>query len=359
VKRHAYGLETSFEAEAGSGGRLITFNAEYDALPGIGHACGHNLIATSSLAAFVATAEALRASSIAGRVRLLGTPAEEAGGGKIKLIKAGAYQGVDASLMAHPGPGRMSGMGSTVPVDGVSATRSLARKQVMVTFTGLTAHAGLAPWKGSNALDAIVASYVNISLLRQQIPPTARVHGVIRDGGKEPNIIPDSARLEYFVRDVTAASVNDLARRVEKCFVAGAEATGCTVKVVWDEENDYKDLVPNMVLAELFTAHMEDLGKNYHCDGRGEGMGASTDMGNVCYEVPGFHCGFSVGPDVPGASPHNPNFTAAAGTRNAFVNAMECAKGMALTALDILSNDDCASRMAREFVQEFQTKSML
>lgn len=235
--RHAYGLATSFEASYGSGGCLIVFNAEYDALPGIGHACGHNLIATSSIAAFIATAEALKNSKLPGRVRLLGTPAEESGGGKIKLIKAGAYRGVDACLMAHPGPADMKNMSSSAApsVDGVAATRSLARRHVKVDFVGKNAHAGLNPWDGRNALDAVVASYVNISLLRQQLPPTARIHGVIRQGGNEPNIIPDSASLEYFIRDSTASSVDSLAKKVESCFEAGALATGCEVRCTWDE----------------------------------------------------------------------------------------------------------------------------
>lgn len=359
VTRHAYGIETSFEAESGRGGRLIVFNAEYDALPGLGHACGHNLIATGSIAAFIATAEALKHSGLAGRVRLLGTPAEESGGGKIKLISAGAYHGVDACLMAHPGPSLMTGMGTSEPMDGVSATRSLARKQVRVTFRGLSAHAGLAPWKGRNALDAVVASYMNISLLRQQMQPSARVHGVIKNGGHEPNIIPDEASLEYFIRDSTAASVNELAHRVEACLRAGAQATGCGIDILWEDKSDYKDLVPNMVLARLFTNHMGSLGKEYLLDGRIEGMGASTDMGNVCYEVPGFHCAFSVGADVPGASPHSPNFTAAAASTTAFVNTLQCAKGLALTAFDILSDDDLAQEMHQEFLQEFGAKSRL
>lgn len=237
VTRHAYGLETSFEASYGSGGRVIVFNAEYDALPNIGHACGHNLIATSSIAAFIATAEALRKSNVPGRVRLLGTPAEESGGGKVKLIKAGAYRNVDACLMAHPGPSNMTAMSSIAKpsVDGIAATRSLARKQVKVDFFGKNAHAGLNPWDGRNALDAVVASYVNISLLRQQIPSTARIHGVVRQGGDEPNIIPDSASLEYFIRDSTASSVDNLATKVENCFNAGALATGCEVRCTWNE----------------------------------------------------------------------------------------------------------------------------
>lgn len=352
-RRHAYGLNTSFEVESGDGGKLVVFNAEYDALPGIGHACGHNLIATSSIAAFLFAAELLKVSSIPGRVRLLGTPAEESGGGKIKLITAGAYVGVDACLMAHPGPSEMKGMGAKGFVDGVSATTSLARKQVAVTFRGQNAHAGLAPWNGRNALDAVVASYVNISLLRQQIPPTARIHGVVRQGGAEPNIIPDSATLEYFIRDTSAASVNDLANRVEKCFQAGALATECTVECVWNEEADYKDLRPNMTIAEVFTRRMATLGKQYLCDGRAHGMGASTDMGNVCYEVPGFHCGFSVGSEVKGASPHDPKFALAAGTKSALDNALQCAMGMAMTAYDILTDKTVQLQIREEHIENF------
>ena len=223
------------EAEYGTAGRIVVFNAEYDALPGIGHACGHNLIATSSIASFIATAEAIRDNGIKGRVRLLGTPAEESGGGKIKLIRAGAYRGVDACIMSHPGPASSPHGDRKSISDGVASTRSLARKKVIVTFKGKNAHAGLNPWDGTNALDAVVASYVNISLLRQQIQPTARIHGVIRNGGMEPNLIPDEASLEYFIRDASAASVDDIAKRVEACFNAGAKATGCGMECSWDE----------------------------------------------------------------------------------------------------------------------------
>lgn len=210
---------------------MVVFNAEYDALPGLGHACGHNLIATSSIAAFLAAAEVLRHGKLKGRVRLLGTPAEEGGGGKIRLIEAGAYQGVDACLMAHP-TGRLSPEG-TRKVDGISAAKSSARRQLEVTFKGQNAHAGMSPWHGKNALDAVVSSYVNISLLRQQLPPSARVHGVIRAGGAEPNIIPDTTSLEYYLRESTVESIQDLSRKVEACFKAGAVGTGCTLECDW------------------------------------------------------------------------------------------------------------------------------
>lgn len=235
MTRHAYGIETSFEVEYGTAGRIVVFNAEYDALPGIGHACGHNLIATSSIASFIATAEAIRDNGVSGRVRLLGTPAEESGGGKIKLIKAGSYRGVDACIMSHPGPASSTHGDVKSISDGIAATRSLARKKVNVTFKGKNAHAGLNPWDGTNALDALVASYVNISLLRQQIQPAARIHGVVRNGGMEPNLIPDEACLEYFIRDASAASVNDIAKKVDACFSAGAQATGCSLECTWDE----------------------------------------------------------------------------------------------------------------------------
>lgn len=235
VTRHAHGLETSFQVESGREGRVVVFNAEYDALPGIGHACGHNLIATSSIASFIATAEAMRHSNAIGRIRLLGTPAEESGGGKIKLINAGAYRDVDACLMSHPGPATVTGSCSPKPLDGIAASRSLARKKVNVTFRGRNAHAGLNPWDGANALDAVVSSYVNISLLRQQVSPTARIHGVVRNGGAEPNLIPDVAALEYFIRDASAQGACNIANKVDACFQAGGTASGCVVECVWDE----------------------------------------------------------------------------------------------------------------------------
>ncbi|RMZ79864.1 hypothetical protein DV737_g3267, partial [Chaetothyriales sp. CBS 132003] len=342
VKRHTYGLETSFEAESGHGGRLVVFNAEYDALPGIGHACGHNLIATSSIAAFIATAEALRNSGSEGRVRLLGTPAEEGGGGKVRLIREGAYVGVDACLMAHP-------MGC-MPTnhDGIASARSLARRQVMVTFQGRNAHAGFSPWNGKNALDAVVASYVNISLLRQQLPTTARVHGVVRKGGAEPNIIPDSTSLEYYLRGNTFPQVEELSGKLQACFEAGALATGCKVDCAWQLDNDYKDLCPNAVLSREFTRHMHAFGRDYLEDGGPDATGGgSTDMGNVSYEVPGFHCAFSVGTTEPTVQPHTPEFTAAAGTKLAFERTLDCAKGMAATAYDLLVHSDL---MEEDFV---------
>ncbi|RMD40595.1 hypothetical protein DV735_g4536, partial [Chaetothyriales sp. CBS 134920] len=344
VTRHAYGIETSFEAESGQGGRLVVFNAEYDALPGIGHACGHNLIATSSIAAFLATAEALRSTGAEGRVRLLGTPAEEGGGGKIRLLRAGAYTGVDACLMAHP-------LGFIAPgVDGISAGHTIARRQVMVTFQGRNAHAGMIPWNGKNALDALVSSYMNISMLRQQMPPSARVHGVVRHGGAEPNIIPDSTSLEYFLRDTTFAKVEDLTPKVQACFDAGALATGCQCHCDWQLDNDYKDLNPNIPIAQQFTKHMTHFGRDYMDEG--PFGGGSTDMGNITYELPGFHCAFTIGNDDPKVQPHTPEFAAAAGSPAAFERTLDCGKGMAATAYDLLTQPNLMEEAWRTFKAE-------
>ncbi|KAI8652323.1 Peptidase M20 domain-containing protein 2 [Fusarium keratoplasticum] len=352
VTRHAYGLETSFEVECGQGGKLVVFNAEYDALPGLGHACGHNLIATSSIAAFLATAEVLRHGKLKGRVRLLGTPAEEGGGGKIRLIEAGAYQGVDACLMAHP-TGRLSPEG-TKRVDGISAAKSSARRQLEVTFKGQNAHAGMSPWHGKNALDAVVSSYVNISLLRQQLPPSARVHGVIRSGGAEPNIIPDTTSLEYYLRESTVESIQDLSRKVEACFKAGAVGTGCTLECDWHSDKDYMELCPNTAISTEFTRHMKAFGREYLEDSGKPPMGASTDMGNVTFLVPGIHPMFSIGIEDPLIQPHTPEFAAAAGTKEALESALDCGKGLAATACEILLGPELSTKAWEEFHRDVE-----
>lgn len=218
----------------GQGGRVIAFNAEYDALPGIGHACGHNLIATSSIAAFLATCEAMSAlftDEIGYTVRLLGTPAEEGGGGKLHLIDAGAYKDVDACFMVHPFP-VLSGAPDLLSSSSCSG-QYLANDKVEVTFAGKPAHASAAPWEGVNALDAVVAAYVNISLLRQQILPTQKIHGVVLRGGERPNVIPASTTLDYYIRSETVKTLKPLTEKVIKCFEAAATATGCTVEYTW------------------------------------------------------------------------------------------------------------------------------
>lgn len=211
-------------AESGFGGHLVAFNAEYDAMPGIGHACGHNLIAMMSIASFIGVAQALKASGKAGRVRLIGTPAEEGFGGKIKLIEAGAYNDVDACLMTHPGP--------SVAADGLAGDAympTLASHKFNVHFTGKNAHAAMSPWEGINALDAVVLAYTGISVLRQQMHPEDRIHGVIAQGGERPNVIPDRTLLNYYLRSATLQSADTLYARAKRCFDGAALQTGCEV----------------------------------------------------------------------------------------------------------------------------------
>ncbi|KAK2603159.1 hypothetical protein N8I77_009637 [Diaporthe amygdali] len=340
VVPHAFGLETAFSAEYGLGGRLIIFNAEYDALPGIGHACGHNLIASASLAAFLGTAAALKTSRSPGRVRLLGTPAEEGGGGKLKLIEAGAYRGCAASLMVHPGPGyRLS-----APVRGVSYVPMLANVKKRVHFTGREAHAAMAPWEGANALDAVCLSYNAIAMLRQQIRPYERIHGVFRQAGDRPNVIPAHCTVEYYVRSDTKAHAETLWLRVLKCFEGAALATECKFEV--ETLNSYADVRASKKLCEAYVDAMPR--GTVHPSEPSDFLAGSTDMGDVCYECPGFHGAFGIDTQV-GEGNHTKGFAAVAGTDESFDRAVECGKGMALVGWRMLTDDGFAGQVFREW----------
>lgn len=233
VQKHTYGLETSFEAEFGQGGRLVVFCAEYDALPGIGHACGHNLIATSSLAGFLSTVDAIKDLKVPGRIRILGTPAEEGAGGKAKLIEAGAFnppEDIAAAIMAHPVASHQ--IGGESDCSGLAGFKLIASHKFRVEFSGKTAHAAGEPWKGRNALDAAVAGYNNIALLRQQIQPDERMHGIIEVGGTVPNVIPEYTRMNWNIRSPTIKRCDELLGRAKACFEAAASATGCTMNYI-------------------------------------------------------------------------------------------------------------------------------
>ncbi|KAJ5620363.1 hypothetical protein N7510_004347 [Penicillium lagena] len=356
VRRHAYGLETALEVEYthGSGGRVIAFNAEYDALPGIGHACGHNLIATSSIAAFIATCEAMKAkiesSGVSGfTVRLLGTPAEESGGGKVRMLDNGAYKNVDACLMVHPvpmAPGNPDLFSMATVIEG----GFLANDKVKATFTGKPAHAAAAPWEGINALDAVVAAYVNISLLRQQILPTQKIHGVIVNGGDRPNIIPMSATVDYYIRSPTLKSLKPLTEKVLKCFEAAATATGCKLELDWGIS--YNDLKTNLPICESYVSAMRAMGHHTLLDNSGQKSalaGASTDMGNVSYAVPGFHGIFTI--PTEGVN-HTPQFTSGAGSPEGFQRCISCAAGMAIVACQFLVDDHFAEEVKKDFQKQ-------
>lgn len=345
VTPHAYGLETAFSTEVGSEGRLVIFNAEYDALPGIGHACGHNLIASSSFAAFLGAAAALKASGKPGRVRLLGTPAEEGGGGKLKLIAAGAYKGAAASLMVHPGPGHK--LDDTVR--GVAFVRMLANVKMRVYFTGREAHAAIAPWDGVNALDAVCLSYNAVSMLRQQIRPYERIHGIFRSAGERPNVTPAECCVEYYIRSQTRTGAEALWQRVLNCFEGAALATGCEMRA--EELNSYADVRPS---APLCSEYVEVMPKGTVAYAEpADFLAGSTDMGDVCYACPGFHGAFGIDTQE-GEANHTKGFAAAAGTDDSFERAMECGRGMALVAWRVLSDDDFAEKVHREWVEDMK-----
>ncbi|KAI8664126.1 Peptidase M20 domain-containing protein 2 [Fusarium keratoplasticum] len=342
VQRHAYGLDTSFVAEAGSGGRLVIFCAEYDALPDVGHGCGHNLIATASITAFVGAASALLALGIAGRVRILGTPAEEGGGGKVKLIDAGAFaDDLSAALMCHAMPAHQVKDGKA----GIAAFRTLASRRLGMEFFGKNAHAGQEPWSGINALDAAVSTYTTVSMLRQQIKPHQRVQGVIEEGGKVPNIIPDYTRMTWGVRSFSSSEVDALSERVEACANGAAKASGCTVKIT--RAVPYKELRVNEALSMAYVSEMASLAKDvlYEED---EPSSAGTDMGNVSHVVPSFHGIFAI-PTPPGVPCHNRAFADAAGTIEAHREAVKAGKGMAMVAIRVLDDADLAARVKHDF----------
>lgn len=336
VERSAYGLKTAFRATAGSGRPAIAILCEYDALPGIGHACGHNLIAASGVAAGIGAAAAIPAGQ--GTVIVLGTPAEERCGGKVDLINAGAFADIDVAMMVHP-------IGGRNVAAGVAATRWLptAIHALNVRYIGKNAHAGAAPWEGVNALDAFVLAYNAISVLRQQVPPSARIHGIVTKGGEAPNIIPDLVEARFFVREATMASLEALERRVLACFEGAATATGCRLEHDW-EGNAFSDMIINSALIEAYERHAAATGLDVYS--QPVHAGGSTDMGNVSYVVPSIHPMFGIATED---GNHTPGFTAGAGRPEAEDVMLKAAKAMAHTAVDVATTPPLLEQVRDEF----------
>jgi len=332
VETGAYGLETAFAAEFGSPrGPCVALLAEYDALPGIGHACGHNLIATSALGAALALAPL--ASTLPGRVRMLGTPAEERGGGKELMAREGAFDGVDAALMMHPSSVNLVSM------------PCIAMSEVEVVFHGVSAHAAAMPERGVNALDALVLAYQGIAALRQHIRATERIHGIVTDGGQAPNVVPERAAGRFYVRAANAQELAPLKLRVEGCFRAGAAATGAEAEIRWDPA-DYLDIHYNEPLATAFRSNAESLGRVFFpFEKLPASIQGSTDMGNVSYRVPSIHPMLAAAPLH--CTIHNPEFAKWAASELGDAAAIDGAKALAMTALDFLF-DTALQRSARE-----------
>jgi amidohydrolase len=317
TQRSAYGLETAFVARAGNEGPTVGVLCEYDALPGIGHACGHNVIAAAGLGAGLAAAAL--SEELGGRVRILGTPAEEGGGGKVFMMREGAFDGLDAAIMVHPADHDLPSL------------TTLAIHRLVATFHGAASHAAAAPEQGRNALDAAVLGYVNIAALRQHIRPEERVHGVFTDGGGKPNIVPQRAAMEWYVRSPTTEGLLALENRVLDCLRAGAAAAGCTMEHHWIDPA-YAEMVDDADLLESYRRHAAALGRPL---GRPEELGhvvGSTDMGNVSQVVPAIHPMIAVAP--PGVSIHTPEFAAHARGEAGDRAVIDGAKARAATVRD-------------------------
>jgi amidohydrolase len=333
VVRGAYEIETAFAARAGDAGPLVAVCLEYDALPGLGHAGGHNVIAAAGLGAGLAAAAA--AGEAGGRVVVLGTPAEEGGGGKVLMAQRGAFDGVDVAMMVHPSGADLTLM-STVAITTLD-----------VEWSGASAHAAAAPWKGRNALDAAVLGYVGVAALRQHIQPTDRVHGVFTAGGDKANIVPEHAAMQWMVRSATVAGLAPLRDRVVAALEAGAAATGCTM--TWRAVGcDYAEMRDNDAVIDLYRANMAALGRVVE-DPRhgGTQVLGSTDMGNVSHLVPSIHPMVRVSPvDVP---IHSREFERWAGGEEGDAAVLDGAKAMAMTIADLWTSPDDLAAARAEF----------
>jgi amidohydrolase len=331
VERSYTGIETAFRAIFGSGRPNVCVICEYDALPEIGHACGHNLIAEAGVAAGLGLKAALESSNAPkGRLTVMGTPAEETLGGKINLVENGAFKDVDIAMMVHPAP------------YSILKTQFIACVEMKITYTGKAAHAAAFPWEGVNALDAAVMAYTSISVLRQQMKPDHSIHGVITNGGTKPNIIPEKASMEYFIRAPTRSEVYAFIKKVRACFEAAAIATGCQVDI--EECSSNFDMKSNNTLAANYHENYQALGG---CEMIEEWREiGSTDMGNVSYSVPSIHPMYKIGS---GEVYHTRDFTTVTNTPEAHAETLVAAKAMAHTCIDVLTTDGLLERIRKEF----------
>jgi amidohydrolase len=335
VEHGVGGLPTAFRATIpGSGpGPTIAILAEYDALPGIGHACGHNVIATAGAGAGAALATALGTLPFAGRIQVIGTPAEEGGAGKVRLLEAGVFRDVDAAMMVH----------------GRSGTRvwrpTLGIIEVKVEFSGRAAHASSWPWRGVNALNAVIQLFVALDAMRQQLRPDARVHGVITKGGDRPNIIPELTSAEFFLRATDTAYCRELLRRFQAAAEGAATATGCRVAVTVDP-TVHEPMKPNATMSRLFGANLDLIGFPEEPEEEEAGYG-STDCGNVSQALPTIHPYVRISPDgVPG---HSREFAEWARSPMARRGMVAGAKALALTALDLLASPESLAQARADF----------
>jgi len=332
VTQSAYGVPTAYAAEFGGKGPTVAILSEYDALPGIGHSCGHNIIAAAGLGAALALS---KLKNLPGRVRYLGTPAEERYGGKEFMAQAGAFEKTDAAMMIHPANMDLI----TLPC--------LAITEVEVVYHGRAAHASAMAHRGLNALDAVVFAYQAIAALRQHIKQTERMHGIITEGGLAPNIVPERAACRFYVRAFDANDLAPLKKRVQACFEAGAMATGTRAEITWSAA-DYLDLKTSGPLAKAYESNAVALGRRFTpLSELPAGMSGSTDMGNVSHRVPSIHPMLGISPA--NVVIHNAEFARYAASAAGDKAGLDGAKSLAMTALDLMAAPGLADAAAKEF----------
>jgi amidohydrolase len=332
VVRGAYSIDTAFETKVGRSGLDVAVLCEYDALPGIGHACGHNIIAAAGLGAGLALAGV--AADAGGRLTLMGTPAEEGGGGKVEMARAGAFRGIDAAMMVHPADRDLARM------------NAIAIQQAVVRYYGQAAHAAVSPHLGRNALDAAVLGYMNVAALRQHIRPTERIHGIFTKAGEKPNIVPRETEMDWYVRSDTIETLQPLKRRVTACLESSAAATDCRAEITWDTRA-YADIVDNIPMLDAYAANSTAIGRpltSAYIHGAG---GGSTDMGNVSYLTPAIHPMLAVAPR--GVSLHSPQFAEYTKSKEADKAVLDGAKIMAMTVIDLWTRPDMQAAVRESF----------
>ena len=334
VERGICELPTAFRAKFGSGSPRIAFLAEYDALPGMGHACGHNIIGTASTAAGLAAKSIVE--STGGTVIVIGTPAEEAAGGKAYMVDRGAFKDVDCAMLVHPGNRN------------AIISHSLACIELDVRYHGKASHAAAKPEEGINALDAMVLAFQGIGLLRQQLRESARVHGIITNGGQAVNVIPHLTAASLLLRAEDDDYLEVVREKVLACFRGAAQATGARLEHRWGEESRYRAMRTNVTLAETFGRNYEALGREITSQESSRSMG-STDMGNVSKAVPAIHPTIAIAP--PHVPIHSDEFRECAASETGQQGLIDSATALAMTAVDLLTDPSILSAARREFEQ--------
>jgi amidohydrolase len=334
VERGICGLPTAFRGSCGHGKPAIAILAEYDALPKLGHACGHNIIAANAVGAGVAAKPAME--RFGGSLLVIGTPSEELYGGKIIMAERGAFDDVDIAMIVHPG------------VYDIATTQALACQGLEIEFFGQAAHAAARPEAGINALEAMIQAINAINSLRQHIKEKARIHGIITDGGEAANIVPAHSAGSFIVRAEDDAYLDQLKQRVINCFIGAATATGARLQYKWADVR-YAPMRNNLTLAQLFSQNMELVGRRLHLSDPTRAFG-STDMGNVSQIVPSIHPMVAIAPV--GGEEHSPQFATAAASEAANRALLDAAKALAMTVVDLVANPETFNKVKEEFQQQ-------